>query len=93
MVGFTNSYQKPLGYVQLTSLTSAIGLTPPAAADAAMITVEVASVRWRDDGTAPTAAIGMLLTAGQTFTYYGNLSAIQFIAVSGSPTVNVSYYA
>jgi hypothetical protein len=92
-VGFANQFQKPLGYQQITSLASAANLTPPAGATAALITVETASVRWRDDGTAPTTSLGMLLTAGQSFTYYGNLSAIQFIAVSGSPTVNVAYYA
>lgn len=91
--GFANQYQKPLGYQQITSLGSAANLTPPVGATAALITVETAGVRWRDDGSAPTASVGMPLTAGQSFTYYGNLSAIQFIAVSGSPTVNVSYYA
>jgi hypothetical protein len=91
--GFANNYQKPLGYQQITSLASAANLTPPTGTTAALITVETASVRWRDDGAAPTASIGMLLSAGQSFTYYGNLAAIQFIAQSGSPVVNVSYYA
>lgn len=92
--GFTNAFQKPLGYQQITSLASATNLTPPPArATAALVTVETAGVRWRDDGTPPTATIGMPLSAGQSFTYYGNLSAIQFIAQSGSPVLDVSYYA
>lgn len=91
--GFTNAFQKPLSYQQITSLASATTLTPPPRATAALVTVETAGVRWRDDGTAPTATIGMPLSAGQSFTYYGNLSAIQFIAQSGSPTLDVSYYA
>lgn len=91
--GFTNAFQKPLGYQQITSLGTAANLTPPAGATAALITVETAGVRWRDDGTAPTTSIGMPLSAGQSFTYYGSLSAIQFIAQSGSPVLDVAYYA
>ena len=82
----------PLGYQQITSLASATSLTVPAGAVSAIIYVETAGVRWRDDGTAPTATVGMLLSAGQAFQYAANLAAIQFIAQSGSPVVNVSYY-
>ena len=80
----------PLGYQQLTSLGSAVGLSPPAGATAAYI-VPTGSVRYRDDGTAPTAALGVVLpTAG--IWYVGNLSGIQFIATTGSPTVDVLFY-
>ena len=90
----SQSYE-PLGYQQLTAtqLSSAQGLTPPAGAEVALISVEVAAVRWRDDGTPPTSSVGMILPNGLApFEYSGRLSAIQFIAATGSPLVNVAYY-
>ena len=83
----------PLGFQQITSLSSAAGLTVPAEADMAVFTVDAASVRWRDDGTAPTASVGMTIRdTDAPFEYTGDLALIQFIAVSGSPVLNVSYY-
>jgi hypothetical protein len=62
--------------------------------DFAIIRVTAANVYWRDDGTAPTATVGMPLLSTDTvpFEYYGDPLAIQFIAVSGSPVLDVSYY-
>ena len=60
----------------------------------AHITVEVAAVRWRDDGTAPTADTGHVLASGATLEYTGDLGAIKFIndvAASGA-VVNISLY-
>ena len=82
----------PLGYQQITSLTTAQHLTPPAGATIAYISCETAVVRYRDDGTAPTAGIGMPLGVGSQLTYSGSLSAIQFIATTGSPVLDISYY-
>jgi hypothetical protein len=97
---------QPLGYQQITSLGSATNLTRPGDnAIAALIEVEgtfgTDFVRWRDDGTAPTTSVGMLVNAAgigaspvqgaSTFWYTGDLTAIQFIG-SGSPKLNVSYY-
>ena len=94
---------QPLGYQQLTTaqLGSAIGL--PGLTDNmifARITVEgtpgTDTVRWRDDGTAPTSALGELLnmgtTAQQPFIYSGDLTAIKFIKAAGSPILNIAYY-
>lgn len=82
----------PLGYQQITSLATSTALSVPTGATIAVISVEAAGVRYRDDGTAPTAAIGMPLLAGANFTYGGNLASLRFIAISGSPVLNVSYY-
>ncbi len=65
----------------------------PTGANAAMIQGETANVRWRDDGGAPTTSVGMILVSGQApVTYAGTLSALRFIAATGSPLVNVSFY-
>jgi len=74
------------------SVATAANLTAPAGASIAWICVEGASVRYRDDGIAPTASVGIPAAAGSCWAYGGPLSAIQFIAQSGSPTIDVSYY-
>lgn len=95
----------PLGYCQITSLNSAVALVTascatgsvPAGATIAEICVETASVRYRDDGTAPTTTVGMPVVATATspncYAYaIIPMTAVQFIAVSGSPVVNVLFY-
>ena len=84
----------PLGYQQLASVTSgtALNLTVPNASRVAEICVGANSVRYRDDGTAPTTSLGMTATAAQCFQYSGNLVVIQFVAVNTPTTLDVSYY-
>lgn len=83
----------PLGCQQLTSLSAATKLTniPPGATLIA-IAVEGQSVRYRDDGVAPTGSVGELLPIGGPWPYSANLSAIQFIQTSASATVDVCFY-
>jgi hypothetical protein len=82
----------PLGYVQLT-LVGATGLSPiPQSARAIEVIVEAQGIRYRDDGVAPTAAIGMPVAVGIAFQYSGNLAAIQFIGQAGGAIINVSFY-
>lgn len=90
------------GYCQLTATGTAAQLSTctggiPAASTIAEICVETASIRYRDDGTAPTASVGMLVAPASStiptcFQYGGPLTAFQFIAVSGSPVIDVSFY-
>lgn len=83
----------PLGYSQITSLGSAVTLgSIPTGAKMALISVSSANVRWRDDGTSPTTTVGMPMIAGQEFQYSGDFTKLQFIAVSGSPVLDVSFY-
>lgn len=82
-----------LGYQQITSLSAATALTVPSGAIMAIITCETQAVRWRDDGTNPTATVGMPLAAGGYFIYNGALSAIKFIEQTTSAKLNISYYA
>lgn len=89
-----------LGYQQITSLSSATGLTVPTTdlnglscrPSIAMITPETQAVRWRDDA-APTATVGMPLAAGVTLQYDGDLTKIQFIEQVAGAKLNISYYA
>ncbi len=83
----------PLGYVKPTPLTSAKGLTVPAGAQRALLQVEDQKVRWRDDGTSPTIAIGIVIGAGEEYMYEGDLSAIEFIEETATAKLNVAYFA
>jgi hypothetical protein len=82
----------PIGYQQISTLTAAVGLTAPRGARGAIITVETQGVRWRDDGTNPTAAIGMPVAAGTTFEYNGDVTKIKFIEQAASAKLNVAYF-
>lgn len=89
-----------LGYQQLTLTGSAQSLTVPAGAKIAQICIETAAARYRDDGTDPTASVGMPVAVGTCFAYSGPaasgsnqpLTAIRWIAQSGSPVLNALYY-
>jgi hypothetical protein len=82
-----------LGYQQITSLSSAAGLTPPQGATLALIVPESQNVRWRDDGTNPTASVGMPIFVGASLSYDGDFNKIKFIEETASAKLNVSYYA
>jgi hypothetical protein len=90
-----------MGYQQISSLSSATGLTVPevdpvsglkAMPTIALITPETNTVRWRDDGVNPTASVGMPLAAGVTLQYDGDLKKIKFIEQTASAKINISYY-
>lgn len=90
-----------IGYQQITSLSSAAGLTVPALDKLgnqqeptfALIIAESKDVRWRDDGTDPTASVGMPLAVGVPLQYDGDLNRIRFIETAASAKINISYYA
>lgn len=82
-----------LGYQQITSLSAAASLTIPTGATMALIIPETQAVRWRDDGTNPTASVGMPVAVGESLNYDGDLSRIRFIEQTASAKLNISYYA
>ena len=91
-----------MGYQQITSLSAAASLTIPATTKSgivgsprlALLQAESQPIRWRDDGTAPTASVGMILNVGdQPYPYDGDLTKIQFIEAAASAKLNVSYYS
>ena len=89
------------GFQQITSLGSSTALTIPTKdaqgntckPNAVLLQPETQNVRWRDDGTAPTASVGMPLATGTSLSYDGDLKAIRFIQQTASAVLNVSYYA
>ena len=87
-----SSVSTPLGYQQLTGISAAASLTVPATATYAIVVSEASDSRWRDDGTAPTASVGMPIFAGEQVTFSGDLSALQFIQINAGAIINVGYY-
>ena len=88
-------YAAVAGFQQLSVGASAAGLTVPTGATIAEICAE-GTVRYRDDGTAPTTTSGIPVFGATStpscFAYSGPLAAIKFIATTGTVTVDVSYY-
>lgn len=90
----------PDGYCQITVLTSAVNLVTascstgsvPAQGIVAEICVSGQAIRYRDDGTAPTASIGIPVAAGTCFQYAGNIAKLSVIQQSATATVDASFY-
>ena len=101
MAGSLKAITSCLGYQQITSLATAQALTVPTrdangmavTPSLALITPLTQNVRWRDDGTLPTATVGMPLLAGVTLQYDGDMTRIRFIETTASAELNISYYA
>lgn len=87
-----------LGYCQLTSLAVATGLATcsggiPVGSTFVEICNGAVALAYRDDGTAPTAGVGMPIAAGVCFQYAGfPLSAISVIQTAANGVLNVSFY-
>lgn len=81
-----------VGYQQITTLTTATALTIPTGAQFAIVQAEGQDVRWRDDGVDPTATVGMILAAGDSMQFLGDLDLVRFIEATAGATLNVSFY-
>lgn len=94
------NFTSMFGYQQITGMAASTALTVPvrdtnglvSTPSVAMIIPETQAVRWRDDGVAPTATVGMPLAVGTTLMYDGDLTRIRFIAQVAGAILNVSYY-
>jgi hypothetical protein len=81
-----------LGYQQITSLSAAAGLTVPTGATTAFIQAEAQAVRYRDDGTDPSATVGQPIAVGVLLIYTGPLKNVKFIEQTSGAKLNISYY-
>lgn len=76
--------------VPCTAATQGPAGSPPA--KRAVVIVETDAVRFRADGVAPTATVGMLLAVGDQMVFWGeDIRAVKFIRVTGDAKVNVEY--
>lgn len=93
---------RPLGYIQLTSLAAATGLTAAQVPDgtrALLIQAETQPVRYRDDfhinATDPTAAVGFIIPSGSSIWYNGfrfDAVVLKFIETAASAKINILFY-
>lgn len=84
----------PVGYQQITDVSTAVGLTPPSKeANCAIVQATDQDVRWRDDGTSPTASVGMQLAVGFDIYYQGDLNRVKFIEETAGAVLNITYYS
>lgn len=85
----------PLAGTEKTTIsTTAVALTVPAGATGAVVYIEDQPVRWRDDGTAPTATLGVLAKADSSVEVkVHSLTTIKFIRQGGTDAaISVAYY-
>jgi len=91
----------PLGYCQLSvtsaALTSTCSGGIPPSSTYALICNEGSAARWRDDGIAPTASVGVPLATGSASapicsTFFTTFSTLQWIAQSGTTLLDISFY-
>lgn len=87
----------PLGYCQLTVSSTAVLLSSctggiPDKSAWVQIIGETAAIRYRADGVAPTASVGMPLATGTPMQYTSVMAKLQFIAQTGTATVDADFY-
>lgn len=83
------------GTEAITVGATAVGLTPPPIADVAILQVLVATIRFTDDGTAPTATLGEQAGAGDVLEASGRRTLESFAAVregAADATLMARYY-
>lgn len=89
-----------LGFTRITGINTAAkgvftGSITQASVSAktwALVQAEGGSVRWRDDGTDPTASVGNLLAAGDSMQYVQYLPKLKLIAATAGASANVTFY-
>lgn len=83
-----------LGYSQITGLSTAKGIgTVPAGCSSVYIIPEGQPIRTRDDGTNPTATVGMPFAVGAILKYTASqMAALRFIEQTAGAIINISFY-
>lgn len=85
-----------LGYCQVAVSTVVLisaSCPIPVGAQYARIKADTAAFRYRDDGTAPTTAVGMPVAVGELLDYDGGvLAGLRVVAQTGTSTLNIIYY-
>lgn len=91
----------PFAFETITVSSTALGFTTATAfptglppADAAFVSVETDSIRYRVDGLNPTDTVGHLVASGGSFWVYGTLNCrkLRMIRVTNDATIRVTYY-
>lgn len=90
----SNLQLSPLGYRQIevpVGQTTAVDDVPDGSR-LVLVKIEGAAVRYRDDGIAPTAQVGMPLADGEAMTYDATMQSLQLIGVEAGAICNLAFY-
>lgn len=81
-------------YIQSSVLSGAFAFTVPTGSMIAIVSVESNGVRYRTDGTLPTATVGMPIASGSSVILCGLdiLTNFTVISQAGTATVNMDFY-
>jgi hypothetical protein len=75
------------------TLATIAGITIPDSVKSALVSVETQAVRYREDGTNPTAAIGHLIAAGGSITFdAATLRRVKLIQATATAVINITFY-
>lgn len=83
-----------LGYQQIALAVGTVTQAPiaPPGTIVALLKVEGAPVRYRDDGADPTQSVGMPLTVGESLVYDAVMLDMRLTAQQPGAIVNIAYY-
>lgn len=83
-----------LGYQQMAVPADSVSAAPvpPAGTIVALMKIEGAPVRYRDDGADPTQSIGMPLSIGESMAYDAVMLDMRLIGQQAGAIVNIAYY-
>ena len=90
-----NQSLNPLGYQQLAVSNTAVGVTLPAKGTVrvAIIQVEANPIRFRDDGTDPTASVGTLINPNVTIVVCGSaIGRFRAIRSGSDASLSIGFY-
>lgn len=81
------------GQVDAATAITAVSGGVPAGSNRVLIHCTAQAIRYTDDGTAPTTAVGIPLAVGTTLDYKSaGISRLQFIATTAGAIVNLNFY-
>lgn len=89
-----NPARSALGYTQITNLSAAVGVgTIPAGTETVVLQAQTQNVRYRDDGTAASATVGMILVALTMYEFtVAQVASMSFFETAASGALNISFY-
>lgn len=89
---FTQTYEvgrkSKTTFVNIPDLSTAKALPSAGSGTAVLFQAEAQALRYRADGTNPTSTVGVLLAAGDSVWFTGDLSKLRFIEVVGGAKLN-----
>ena len=86
------SASRPLGYQQIVGAAVSTALTVPDGTCYVILKPVTQAIRIRDDGVAPTAAVGYPIPVGIEYIYTGSPAALRLIEQAASATIDILYY-